>query len=286
MTLAGDKIYVDSFIEDDNSETAIIFVHGLLLYTDKYLNLISSVNSLGISMYCPHLVGHGLSPGPRACANVDRHVNMLIEFRKTLKEKHIILMGHSLGGMIIPLVCLRDTFTYRKCIMLSPLVYLHEDITKQMYGFDPCSIPTSILNVIDLVSKCIPDSVVVSSEIDCSRLVDTNIKECWKYYYDDGLVPKVISFKYFANLFKNCKDLIDNIHRLQTPTYIIHGANDKLTCIKGCEYLVEKNPNFVSLFTLQSGGHNLHEENANIYSNYLDYISLSLFLDDDCGVSI
>lgn len=95
----AENLYFDA-IKKPNADTAILFLHGLggsrRSWGDHYNSL-----SKHASLYFIDLLGYGFSAKPSIEYTLDNHISALKKFiEKEVKEKYIILVGHSLGAII------------------------------------------------------------------------------------------------------------------------------------------------------------------------------------------
>ncbi|MDE2588716.1 MAG: alpha/beta hydrolase [Patescibacteria group bacterium] len=87
-------------IKSKNAKTALIFLHGLA-GSRRYWDKIYQDLSPEYTLYFVDLLGFGYSAKPHARYNIDTHINALKEFiAHEVREKSIILVGHSLGATI------------------------------------------------------------------------------------------------------------------------------------------------------------------------------------------
>jgi pimeloyl-ACP methyl ester carboxylesterase len=96
----SNHIYYEK-IEKTDSSTAIIFLHGLCgsrrQWHKKYKNL-----SKEYSLYLIDLLGFGFSAKPDIPYTLQTHIEALHTFiQKNVKEKSIVLVGHSFGAIVV-----------------------------------------------------------------------------------------------------------------------------------------------------------------------------------------
>ena len=100
----GTNLFLRKHLIPDSSRTVLI-VHGLGEHGGRYDPLASALDARGYSVYVPDLRGHGKSPGQRG--HIDRWDNFLDDVARLIAHiaaarpgGKIILLGHSLGGLI------------------------------------------------------------------------------------------------------------------------------------------------------------------------------------------
>jgi alpha-beta hydrolase superfamily lysophospholipase len=120
-----EKIFIQSFTPS-NPIGSVLVVHGYLDHSGSMVNLINSLLNKQYLVITYDLQGHGLSSGARA-EIIDFHdyvavfheVNQWVR-RKTALPVHVV--AHSTGGAIIVDYLLRKQGTFKKVILVSPLV--------------------------------------------------------------------------------------------------------------------------------------------------------------------
>lgn len=91
--------------EPEGARGSVLVVHGLGEHSGRYAELAAALGAQGVAMYAPDLRGHGLSEGRRG------HVRDFEEYlldldvaldavRGRTAGRPIVLLGHSLGGLI------------------------------------------------------------------------------------------------------------------------------------------------------------------------------------------
>lgn len=121
----AEKIFIQSFTPS-NPIGCVLVVHGYLDHSGSIRNLINSLLHKQYLVITYDLQGHGLSSGARAEINdfhdyvaVFHEVNQWVR-RKTNLPLHVV--AHSTGGAIILDYLLRKQGTFKKVILVSPLV--------------------------------------------------------------------------------------------------------------------------------------------------------------------
>lgn len=94
-------------IEDPKSQLNIVLTHGQSEHSGPYHRLFSALNDMPVSIYAWDLRGHGRSQGQRGYVlNFSEYVNDLksyvdyLSVTHQLFEKPVVLIGHSMGGLI------------------------------------------------------------------------------------------------------------------------------------------------------------------------------------------
>lgn len=196
----------------DEPKAAVIFVHGICEHLGRYDYITSKFNDENYDVYRFDLRGHGKSEGKRGylddfndyLKDLDLLVDMVRREEKGLK---IILVGHSMGGLIVTAY----TSMYPNKI----------DLLAISGGANVCPssakalryLPYNLMGKMQYVNK-LGNGV-------CSD------KEVVKKYESDPLVLKKVSFKLLGNAFiKGTKYVHNNITNIKCPTLVMHGEKD------------------------------------------------------------
>jgi esterase/lipase len=115
------------FIQGENKDRLIIFIHGYLGSPDQFLDLIEVALGRGFSVASILLPGHGGSSLNFAKSRLhdwERHLQS--ELDRYCTFDHIYLVGHSLGGLLALNASLNEKNRIEKVVLISsPLkVYL------------------------------------------------------------------------------------------------------------------------------------------------------------------
>ena len=94
----------------ENPERAILFVHGFSGSPTNYNDLPDFVAADGWRVRCMLLPGHGTSPHEFETTTGDAMLEGVLSELRALKKthKHVVLVGHSLGGALVTLAAARE----------------------------------------------------------------------------------------------------------------------------------------------------------------------------------
>ncbi len=99
------NIYYQYWLPEGQPKAVLFIVHGLAEHSGRYMNVVNHCVPLGYAVYGIDHIGHGKSDGARV------YVERFEDYTDTLKtyfdmvrewqpEKPIVLVGHSMGGLI------------------------------------------------------------------------------------------------------------------------------------------------------------------------------------------
>lgn len=210
----------------------IIFVsHGLGEHSGRYGNLMEKLEGQGISFYASDHRGSGISGGIRG------HVD---DFGKyVLDQKHVveniikkenpgvpvILLGHSLGGLIAEHYALNYPEDLFGLILSAPAL------------FPSVPIPAWKTFLVKIAAEILP-KLTLKNELD-ANFISTD-KRVVREYLDDPLVHDQVSAKFYQEFLKYCKTGIYRAGELKMPLLVIHGREDRLVSIRSSEHIYER----------------------------------------------
>ena len=253
------------FVEEagPDSDKGAIFLHGSCLRTDTWHYQIPGIGKHRLLFY--DLRGHGLSQpkgtSPYSIETLTHDLGVVVE-ESGLKE--IILVGHSVGGMVA-LEFARSSGTLRK--KLKGLVLLnttHRPAVETLIGgaavakieratrrpFDALG---DRAHYIDRLRKIIKPSDTVFMAVSVAAFGPHASAKQIDFTYDMlADTPVDVIF----DLIKSYRDFeaTDHLADITVPTLVIGGTHDRLTIPKASEHLAENLPD-AELKMLQGCGH-------------------------------
>lgn len=240
-----DTIYFDA-IKKTDAGTAIIFLHGLVgsrrSWGKEY-----HVLSKQASLYFIDLLGFGFSAKPNISYTLENHIEAAKQFiEKEVKEKNVILVGHSFGALI----ALGYTSFYperiKKTILLA-LPYYHS--AKEAYATLIASGKYTFVYK-DTLKVKIFCTLVCSIFGSLARQITPLIMRD----LPRGVVQDAHRHSYHSYMSSLTNVLYNqNLTKLLSPSItkkilLIHGSGDKVAPLKNIEELVRKHDLSLTIF--------------------------------------
>jgi acylglycerol lipase len=121
----GTTLVGSSWIPSVAPRAVLVVVHGLKDHSQRYGELASHANSLGVAVYGFDLRGHGRSAGDRAWVRrFDEYLADLDSVRAEVGTRHprlpLYLLGHSMGGAIVTRYVLESSPPVAGVILSAP----------------------------------------------------------------------------------------------------------------------------------------------------------------------
>jgi len=224
------EIYYQYWLPDNTKKAVILLIHGMAEHSGRYMNLVNHMIPKGYAIYGFDHIGCGKSSGKRSYIDqfkdftdiIDVYYNMIKKWEPDLP---IIILGHSMGGLITSNYLLDHQKNFQGAVLSGPPVKVPENLS--YFSIIAGNIVSGIYPSIGLM-KINPNDI-------CS---DKNVVQA---YIDDPLVYKGgISARLLSELIKAMKRISNNSHQISLPLFIVHGGADKLAEPLGSQLLYEK----------------------------------------------
>ncbi|MFO0598381.1 MAG: alpha/beta hydrolase [Myxococcaceae bacterium] len=225
-TSDGLKLLVQSWKPQGESKGALVIVHGLKDYADRYADFAAACARRGYEVHALDLRGHGDSEGDRVFINrFDEYLGDLDLFMKRVsgeaKGKPVFLMGHSMGGAIVTL------YTLTEKPKLAGLI--------TSAGALQTDAPGGLVGAVKFFS-------VVAPRLAVFELNDADFSRDPKVVASMANDPLIFDGKGPARTASELLGAIARIHELggkvNVPLLTLHGTVDKVTPPAGSAWLV------------------------------------------------
>lgn len=213
----------------------LLFVHGLQEHSGRYERLAAAALASGLAMGAVDLVGHGNSPGRRG--HIDSFeadhlgaVDALVRrVERERPEVPLILVGHSLGGLIAARWAQRRVFArrLRGLVLISPFVEPRMPIPGWKRAVARAL--ESVLPSLRLATG-IADEVIFRDPAARSR------------FAADPLVQRKISVGHWAQLTEERERLCAEAATLEIPTLFLLAGDDRVVSTDAARELAGRMP--------------------------------------------
>ncbi|EQA45104.1 putative lysophospholipase [Leptospira broomii serovar Hurstbridge str. 5399] len=231
------KLYCQAWIKPD-ANRVLVFNHGFGEHSGRYGNLINYFKDSDVSFYGFDMRGHGKSDGKRGHADtfelfVDDLADFIQEVRRREKKDKILLLGHSMGGVVVIRYALEG---------------INQDYLHAVVACSPAlKIPANTFQKFQIAVAGFLRKLSPGTTLDAN--LDVNLishdPEVVKAYVEDPLVHGKISFSMGYELFQQGEIANKKAAILRTPILILHGLGDKIADPAGSlefyNHLVYKN---------------------------------------------
>lgn len=192
----------------------ILVVHGIAEYSGRYEIAGELLADAGFEVHCPDLFGFGESGGRRAdiedWADYHDQVQGHIEALRTDTATQVVLIGHSMGGLIALGYLLSDRPQPDLAVLSAPSISGGAGWQKALAGPLARLAPT----------------LSVPNNLDGSRLCrDPEVAEL---YFSDPLVITSTTTRLGNHMFKAQAAARSSLGKLSVPTLVVQGGADSI----------------------------------------------------------
>ncbi len=245
------EIFYESNDNFESSQPTLFFMHGAgqSRLTWEYQKAFLQ-GFKGYNFIIPDLPGHGKSGGD-GLKSVSEYTDFIKEFIDVLSLKHLIFIGHSMGGAVAQLLAL-DKPNYLKAIVLL------------------CT--GASMSVAGETLKAVKNNYDVFCEVAPTRAFAEKASETLKTNFREELENTSQKVAYDDLMACNVFDMTDKVSEIHIPTLIIGATEDLLTLPKRSEYLHHQI--FDSeLHIVEGSGHFVMQEKTDEFNKILaDFI--------------
>lgn len=188
----------------------ILIIHGFAEHSSRYLDVVNLFIQSGFHVALLDLRGHGLSTGKRG------HIHWFADYlmdiqavilmlQKTLQVSKVVLLGHSMGGLISIRYALEYPNHVYAMLLSAPLLGMQIHPSPWQYWAGKC------------LSYLWP-SFTFPNQIDPNQL--THDAEKVKEYITDPLIFRHVTVRWYTEITKAIKQTIHEAHRIKVPFFL------------------------------------------------------------------
>ncbi|QTD57941.1 lysophospholipase [Parasphingorhabdus cellanae] len=225
----GAKLYCQNWIPDEAPKAVIILVHGYDEHSGRYAYFAEHCVNNGFAVHTLDHWGHGKSDGVHGFVpdftvyhdGLDALLDQLPEDQRALP---LILVGHSLGGLISASYLLENQSQFAAAVLSGPAIKATEEPSSFMKGLS-----RFLSNVAPKMGVLSLDATGVSR--DPQVVAD---------YLADPLVSGTkISARLAAEMMGYMEVVQNKADHIKLPMLLLHGEDDSLTAPEGSVFLHE-----------------------------------------------
>ncbi len=198
----------------EDPRAAMLIVHGIGEHSGRYLHVGGYLADAGIDVTAFDNRGFGQSGGRRA--HIDRFDQYLDDIEDLLADRRslgvpVVLMGHSLGGLMSTAYLVSDRPQPDLAILSSPAL--------------AAEVPRWQRVAAPVLGRVVPSFFVKGSQMSGLLSRDDEVERA---YHDDPLVILGATAGLGKQIFDTMEATMANVDRIRVPTYVLHGEEDKL----------------------------------------------------------
>ncbi len=228
-TLRNPRDNFEFFVQTWKPKTiqkVLVIQHGFGEHSGRYQNLIAALENENTAVYALDARGHGKTPGKRGHVDdfnsyAEDLAILVAKARAENPSVPMILLGHSMGGLIATLAVLRS------------------EVAKELKGlivssgaFKPAlDAMQAIKKGIGTMLAKIAPALTLPAGLDVKLISrDENVVQA---YSNDPLVHGKISMKMGVDLFATGEMLLEQASKITLPILVIHGDADGIAQPEG-----------------------------------------------------
>ena len=224
------NIYTQGWLPDGKVKAVLLIVHGLGEHSGRYMNVVNHFVPQGYAIYGFDLIGHGKSEGGREqLRRFEDYTESLTTYHTMVKawqpEKPIILLGHSVGGLIAAWYLIDHQEMFKGAIISGPSTKI------------PSFITPAIIAMAEVLSSVAPNTGIFPLDPNAVSRDPEVVKD----YINDPLVfqgktPALCS----VELLKAMQRVNVDGDKINLPLIIVQGSEDKLADPSGAQELYDR----------------------------------------------
>ena len=223
----GKSIYFQCWHPEHNVRALVVIVHGAAEHGGRYQPFAEYFTERGYAVAALDQIGHGRSDGGRCCIrSFDEHQETLRLFQRRLEEGNpglpMILLGHSMGGLIAANYLLAHQSQFQGCILSGPAI--KTELQPPWYQF----------LLIRLFSALTPDLGVL--QLDASG-VSRDPAEVERYVNDSLNFTGKMTARMVSEMFRAMQNIQQRAGEIELPVLLLHGGEDSMTAPSGSQFL-------------------------------------------------
>jgi acylglycerol lipase len=223
------NIYYQHWSPEDEPKAILLVVHGLAEHSGRYMNVVNHFVPAGYAVYGIDHIGHGKSDGERVY--VDRfqdYVNTVKNYFDMIRNWHpdipIIMIGHSMGGLIGAAYLLEHQQELCGAVLSGPGVKVPDNISK------------AVIFAGKVLSVVMPKTGIIQLEADG---VSSDPAVVDAYVNDPLVFTGKITARLGAEMIKTMQYVTEKASEISLPIMIVQGSADRLIDPSGAQLLYD-----------------------------------------------
>ena len=226
---AGQSVYHQYWTPEQTPRAILLVVHGAGEHSDRYAHLAEYFCEAGYVVAALDHIGHGRSDGTYGhMDSFDHHLETLEVFRQQVAADFpglpMVLLGHSMGGLISACYLLRHQGEFAACALSGPAIKT---------DLEPGFLQIAIIRLLSLLAPKLGVMQLDSAGVSRDPAVVAA-------YQQDPLVNHgKMSARFVAELFRGMNEIQERAGEISLPLLVMHGEGDVMTAPSGSRFLHE-----------------------------------------------
>jgi alpha-beta hydrolase superfamily lysophospholipase len=224
---AGAKLHLQKWLPDEEPKAIILLVHGYAEHAGRYQYFAEHCVGRGYAVFAVDHWGHGQSDGtpgyvPDFSVFHDGVDQLLACAMQDFPNLPVMLVGHSMGGLISATYLLSNEAKFAACVLSGPAIKAAEEpsaFLKAVSGFLSRFFPKAGVLELD------PNGVSRDPEVVADYLADPLV-------YNGKMGARLA-----AEMLNNMTHIQQNAGKISLPILLLHGEKDSLAAAEGSKFL-------------------------------------------------
>ena len=224
---AGAKLHLQKWLPDEQPKAIILLVHGYAEHAGRYHYFAGHCVAKGYAVFAIDHWGHGQSDGtpgyvPDFSVFHDGVDQLLTCAKEDFPDLPVMLVGHSMGGLISATYLLSNQSKFLACVLSGPAIKAAEE-------------PSAFLKAVSgFLSRFFPKAGVL--ELDPNG-VSRDPQVVADYLADPLVYNGKMGARLAAEMLNNMTDIQQNAGKISLPILLLHGEKDSLADAEGSKFL-------------------------------------------------
>ncbi|MEO9600549.1 lysophospholipase [Parasphingorhabdus sp.] len=224
---AGAQLYWQKWLPAGKPKALIMLVHGYAEHSGRYQYFAEHCLSKGYAVYAVDHWGHGQSDGtpgfvPEFSVFGDGVDQLLARAKEDFSDLPVMLVGHSMGGLISAAYLLKKQASFAACVLSGPAIKAAEE-------------PSAFLKAVSgFLSRFFPKLGVLELDSDG---VSRDTKVVADYLADPLVYNGKMGARLAAEMLNNMTSVQQNADQISLPLLLLHGEEDSLAGVEGSKFL-------------------------------------------------
>ncbi len=221
----GTRLYWQAWHPEGDPRAVLLIAHGYGEHGGRYRNVVDHLVPRGYAMYSLDHRGHGRSEGPRG--HVGRFAELVADFHAMRvrveaesRGKPLIVLGHSMGGLIVVRYLLSHASGISGAVLSSPALGLVEE-------------PPQLLQVVGRILSFVAPRTSFEGNVKPELL--SRDPAVGRAYAADPLVHRRASARFFTELKWAIANAADRGPEIRLPILVLQAGDDRLVDFRATE---------------------------------------------------